>query len=62
LALRPSIDSFAPIRKALQEKNYTRTCNEVISFLHYDPFLYAPIHDKLVRLLEEFKLKEGEPN
>ncbi|ADL67878.1 hypothetical protein [Thermoanaerobacterium thermosaccharolyticum] len=41
------------IKKALKEQKYMRACNELISLMHYEPFLQGRIYYNVIKLLEE---------
>ena len=40
-------------KKAINEKKYMRACNELISLMHYEPFLQGRIYYNILDLLEE---------
>ncbi|SHE95427.1 hypothetical protein SAMN02745195_01542 [Thermoanaerobacter uzonensis DSM 18761] len=41
------------IKKALDERKYMRACNELISLMHYEPFLQRRIYYNVLKLLEK---------
>ncbi|SHF93396.1 hypothetical protein SAMN02746089_02789, partial [Caldanaerobius fijiensis DSM 17918] len=45
------------IKKALDEKKYMRACNELISLMHYEPFLQGRIYPYLMQALERAMAK-----
>lgn len=46
------------IKKALDEKRYMRACNELISLMHYEPFLQGRIYYNILKLLEKEVMKD----
>lgn len=41
------------IEKALRNRHYTLAVHELITLLHYEPFLQRRIYNNLIKLLEE---------
>lgn len=41
------------IKKALLEEKYMRACNELLSIIHYEPFLQKRIYFNIINLLKE---------
>lgn len=41
------------IKKALDERKYMRACNELISLIHYEPFMQGRIYYNVLNLLEK---------
>lgn len=48
------------IKKAFDEKNYMRVCNELCSLMCYEPFFQGRILINVIRILEENLELEGE--
>ncbi|MGB9841016.1 hypothetical protein [Thermovenabulum sp.] len=46
------------IKKALDEKRYMRVCNEIVSLMHYEPFLQGRIYYNVLNLLEKEVMKD----
>ncbi len=42
------------VRTALKENNYLHACNEIISLIHYEPFMQSRIYFNLINLLEQY--------
>ena len=47
------IPYLVKIKKALDERKYMRACNEIISLMHYEPFLQGRIYYNVLKLLEK---------
>jgi hypothetical protein len=46
------------IKKALNEKKYMRACNELVSLMHYEPFLQGRIYYNILNLLGKEVIKD----
>ncbi|HBT48666.1 MAG: Uncharacterized protein XD49_0381 [Caldanaerobacter subterraneus] len=47
------------IKKALDERKYMRACNELISLMHYEPFLQGRIYYNVLKLLEDEVIQDS---
>lgn len=41
------------IKKAFMEEKYMRVCNELLSLIHYEPFLQSRIYFNIINVLKE---------
>jgi len=41
------------IKEAFMEEKYMRVCNELISLMHYEPYLQGRIYYNMIKILED---------
>ncbi|MGI6125285.1 MAG: hypothetical protein ACOYIG_14140 [Acetivibrionales bacterium] len=47
------LDHIIKIKEAFMEDKYMRVCNELISLMHYEPYLQRRIYYNIIKVLED---------
>lgn len=47
------LDFIIKIKEAFMDQKYMRVCNELISLIHYEPYLQKRIYYNIIKVLED---------